>query len=137
MNQTNSEFCPLNIKVIIRLNKFNNEISASCNRVAVIDGHTENVSMSFVNKPAPTPEEVKFVLASYRAPHEDLFMSPDTPIIVRDECDRPQPKLDRDSCKGQAVTVGRIRECSIFDIKFTLLSHNTILGVIKITFANN
>ena len=54
--------------------------------------------------------------------------APLSAIVVSEEEDRPQPRLDIDIGKGNSVVVGRVRPCSIFDIKFTLLSHNTILG---------
>jgi aspartate-semialdehyde dehydrogenase len=50
------------------------------------------------------------------------------PIIVREECDRPQSRLDRNAGKGFAAVVGRVRPCPVFDVKFVLLSHNLIRG---------
>ena len=50
------------------------------------------------------------------------------PIIYRDEPDRPQPRKDRDADKGMAVTVGRLRKCNVFDIRFVGLHHNTVRG---------
>jgi aspartate-semialdehyde dehydrogenase len=104
-------------------------ISAHCNRVPVIDGHTACVSLEFGPR-KPALEEVKEIWASFSAlPQElDLPMAPARPIIVREEPDRPQPRLDRDADKGMAVTVGRIRPCPVFDLRFTGLSHNTIRG---------
>jgi aspartate-semialdehyde dehydrogenase len=55
-------------------------------------------------------------------------MAPEYPIIIREEADRPQPRKDRDSGKGMAVTVGRLRPCNVFDLRFTALSHNTVRG---------
>jgi aspartate-semialdehyde dehydrogenase len=55
-------------------------------------------------------------------------MAPERPIIVLDEQDRPQPRKDRDADKGMAVSVGRLRPCNVFDLRFTGLSHNTIRG---------
>ncbi|KAJ3059162.1 hypothetical protein HK102_010117 [Quaeritorhiza haematococci] len=105
-------------------------LSATCNRVPVIDGHTECVSIQFQRKPAPTPEQVIEALESYRCEAQDLDLpsAPPQAIVVKSEPDRPQPRLDRDTGKGQAVVVGRVRKCNVFDIKFTLLSHNTMLG---------
>ena len=57
-----------------------------------------------------------------------LPSAPKSAIVVLDEEDRPQPRLDINIGKGQSVSVGRVRPCSIFDVKLTLLSHNTILG---------
>ncbi|UCH09347.1 MAG: aspartate-semialdehyde dehydrogenase, partial [Fidelibacterota bacterium] len=58
----------------------------------------------------------------------NLPSAPEQPIQVLEEEDRPQPKLDRDAGEGMTVTVGRIRPESVLDIKFMVLSHNTIRG---------
>ncbi len=102
--------------------------SAQCNRVPVRDGHTECVSVEFERMPGA--DELVEALASYRAPPEvaDLPSTPQVPIIVRHEADRPQPILDSDAGGGYAVTVGRIRRCPLFDYKFVLLGHNTLRG---------
>jgi aspartate-semialdehyde dehydrogenase len=55
-------------------------------------------------------------------------MAPKQPVIVREEADRPQPRKDRDSGKGMAVSVGRIRPCPVFDLRFVGLSHNAVRG---------
>ncbi|KAF9585346.1 hypothetical protein BGW38_002802 [Lunasporangiospora selenospora] len=106
------------------------KVSATCNRVPVLDGHTECVSVEFERRPAPSPEEVIAVLENYRSEAQELGCSsaPEQAIIVSREDDRPQPRLDRDNGNGYSVTVGRVRPCNVFDIKFTLLVHNTILG---------
>ncbi|MGL4987255.1 MAG: Asd/ArgC dimerization domain-containing protein, partial [Treponemataceae bacterium] len=57
-----------------------------------------------------------------------LPSAPKNPIIIRHETNRPQPRRDRDSDKAMAVTVGRLRECPLFDIRFVGLSHNTVRG---------
>lgn len=57
-----------------------------------------------------------------------LPSAPEQPIIVRKEQDRPQPLLDREEGKGMSAVVGRVRKCSVFDLKFTVLSRNTIRG---------
>lgn len=103
-------------------------VSAQCNRVNVLDGHLEAVSLNFLTP--PEPDAIAAVLRDFRAlPQKAKFPSaPEQPILVLDEADRPQPKLDRDAGKGMAVTVGRIRPDNIFHIKFMVLSHNTIRG---------
>jgi len=107
-------------------------VSAACNRVPVMDGHTACVSLSFVNRPAPTPEQVKEALRGYTTEAQALGCpsAPNPPIFVFDENDRPQPRLDRDLGKGYTVSVGRVRqdEAGLFDIKFVALSHNTVIG---------
>ncbi|MDR1468921.1 MAG: aspartate-semialdehyde dehydrogenase [Spirochaetaceae bacterium] len=104
-------------------------IAAHCNRVPVTDGHTACVSVEFGAK-KPGIDEVKKIwreFQSYPQRHA-LPMAPEHPIIVRDETDRPQPRKDRLVEKGMAVTVGRVRPCPLFDIRFVGLSHNTMRG---------
>lgn len=103
-------------------------VSAQSNRVAVIDGHTVNVSVKFKRK--PEVEEVKGLLHSYQGLEiaRNLPSSPRQLIIVRNEIDRPQPRRDRDSEHGMAATVGRIRSCPIFDLRFVSVIHNAIRG---------
>ena len=105
------------------------KISAHCNRVPVVDGHTACVSLEFGEK-KPSIAEVKRVWSTFSAlPQElDLPMAPKRPIIVRDEDNRPQPRKDRDADKAMAVSVGRVRPCKVFDLRFVGLSHNTVRG---------
>jgi aspartate-semialdehyde dehydrogenase len=102
-------------------------VSASCNRVAVEDGHTESVSIKLA-KPA-THEEILAAWAEFRPlAGQGLPTAPDQPIEWAPQDDRPQPRLDRNRGNGMAVTVGRLRPCGVLDWKFTALSHNTIRG---------
>ena len=101
------------------------EVSAHCCRVPVIDGHTENVSLKFKKK--PTVDEVKKALSGFRG-LTGLPSAPMQPVIVMDENDRPQPRLDAHRYKGMTAFAGRIRKCSIFDIKMVIMGHNTIRG---------
>ncbi len=105
------------------------EISAHCNRVPVIDGHTACVSMLFGEK-KPSKEEILKIWKEFKSlPQElDLPFAPAQPIIYREEENRPQPRKDRDADKAMAVSVGRLRECNVFDFKFVGLSHNTVRG---------
>jgi aspartate-semialdehyde dehydrogenase len=107
-------------------------VSAACNRVPVMDGHTACVSLRFAQRPPPTAEQVKEAMRSYVSEAQKLGCpsAPVPPIMVFDEPDRPQPRLDRDLGKGYTVSVGRVREdeSGIFDIKFVALSHNTVVG---------
>jgi aspartate-semialdehyde dehydrogenase len=104
-------------------------ISAHCNRVPVVDGHTACVSLEFGPK-KPSIDEVKKIWADFKSlPQElDLPMAPKQPIIIREENDRPQPRKDRYADKAMAVTIGRVRPCNVFDLRFTALSHNTVRG---------
>lgn len=108
-------------------------ISAACNRVPVLDGHTACVSLKFVRRPAPSVDEVKQALREYTSEAQNMGCpsAPEQAIVVMDEPDRPQPRLDRETHRGYAVTVGRIREdeAGIFDIKFVALSHNSKLNL--------
>jgi len=105
------------------------KISACCNRVPVVDGHTACLSLDFGMK-KPKLEEIKEIWSAYKGlPQEKkLPMAPVHPIIYREEENRPQPRKDRDADKGMAVVVGRLRPCPVFDIRFTAVSHNTIRG---------
>jgi aspartate-semialdehyde dehydrogenase len=104
-------------------------ISATCNRVPVTDGHTAAVSLEFGAK-KPSLDDIKQVWRNFRALPQELKlpMAPPEPIIVREEDNRPQPRLDRGAGKGMAVTIGRLRPCPVFDVRFTGLSHNTLRG---------
>ncbi|KAK6208833.1 aspartate-semialdehyde dehydrogenase [Colletotrichum tabaci] len=108
------------------------KVSASCNRVPVLDGHTACVSLRFARRPAPSAEDVKKALREYVSDAQRLGCpsAPESPIVVFDEPDRPQPRLDRDLGRGYSVSVGRVREdeSGIFDLKFVALSHNTVIG---------
>jgi aspartate-semialdehyde dehydrogenase len=103
-------------------------VSAQCNRVAVQDGHLESIRVKLSKK--TTAEEVAAVLASFTGLPQELKLptAPARPIIIRTEPDRPQPRLDRDAEGGMATSVGRISKDTIFDFKFTLISHNTVRG---------
>ncbi len=105
------------------------KISAHCNRVPVIDGHTACVSLEFGAK-KPSLEDIKKIWKEFRSEPQELNLpfAPKKPIIYREESNRPQPRKDRDTDKGMAVTVGRLRECKVFDIRFVCLSHNTVRG---------
>jgi len=128
-----SEKEPLKILGRIENNKFVNyesmKISAHCNRVPVLDGHTACVSIEF-NGRKPSKEQIIHTWREFNSLPQELKLpfAPEQPIIYRDEEDRPQPRIDRDNEKGMAVTVGRLRECNVLDFRFVGLSHNTIRG---------
>ena len=111
-----------------RINLADIRFSAHTNRVAVIDGHTVCASVELA-RPAD-PETAEAVLRDYRAPASagELPSSPRPVIDVRSEADRPQPRLDRFTGKGMTTVVGRLRRDPILDLKFVVLSHNTIRG---------
>lgn len=105
------------------------KISANCNRVAVIDGHTVCVSIEFADK-KPSKEEILRIWKDFKSVPQELKLpsAPKQPIIYRPEENRPQPRKDRDAEQGMAITTGRLRECGVFDWKFVALSHNTVRG---------
>ncbi|KAF3921687.1 hypothetical protein ABW21_db0202674 [Orbilia brochopaga] len=105
-------------------------VSAQCNRVAVLDGHTACVSVKFERQPPPSVEAIKDAFREYSSEPQTLgcHSAPRQAIVVLEEEDRPQPRLDRETEGGYAVSVGRIRKDTVFDIKFVALSHNTVLG---------
>lgn len=104
-------------------------ISAHCNRVPVIDGHTACVSLKF-RSDRPSLDEIVAIWNAFEAEPQklDLPFAPRPPIIYREEKDRPQPRRDRDAGRGMAITVGRLRDCPVMDIRFVALSHNTVRG---------
>lgn len=107
-------------------------VSATCTRVPVIDGHTASVNLEF-DLPAdkkPSLEEIERVWSTFRSVPQELSLpsAPEHPIVVRHEENRPQPRRDRDTEKGMACVIGRLRKCPVMDIKFIALSHNTKRG---------
>lgn len=103
-------------------------ISAHCNRVPVIDGHTACISVQFEKK--PKREELLDLWRQFTGLPQQLCLpsAPMNPIIYREEKDRPQPRLDRDAGHGMAITVGRLRDCQVLDFRFVGLSHNALRG---------
>ena len=103
-------------------------ISAQCYRVSVQEGHTAAVSVKFRNK--PSKEEVLARWAAFEGlPQQVGLPSAPKPFLqYHEEDNRPQPNLDAMAGNGMAVSIGRLRDDSIFDYRFTCLSHNTIRG---------
>ena len=105
------------------------KISAHCNRVAVSDGHTACVSLQFRNK-KPGMAEIVDIWRHFSGVPQELKLpsAPVPPMVYRDELNRPQPRLDRNTGGAMTVTLGRLRPCNVFDIRFTGLHHNTVRG---------
>jgi len=103
-------------------------LSAQCNRVPVRDGHCACVSVGL--ECAATAEEAMKVLEGFRPSKEvtGLPGTPEAPILLHRDMDRPQPVLDADGGRGMAVSVGRVRPCPIFHVKFFVVGHNTVRG---------
>ncbi|MCX6136801.1 MAG: aspartate-semialdehyde dehydrogenase [Ignavibacteriales bacterium] len=104
------------------------KISAQCNRVPVIDGHTETVQVSLKRK--ATKEEIIDAWRTFRSVPQELNLpfAPQPAIYYFDQENYPQPRKHRDLGRGMAVSVGRLRECTLFDWKFVVMSHNTARG---------
>jgi aspartate-semialdehyde dehydrogenase len=110
-------------------------MTAHCNRVPVVDGHTECVSLKLRTK--ATLEEILAAWAEFQPlAGRDLPTAPAVPVQWTSQPDRPQPRLDRNRGNGMAVTVGRLRPCNLLDWKFVLLSHNTVRGAAGATILN-
>ncbi|NVM16070.1 MAG: aspartate-semialdehyde dehydrogenase [Candidatus Lokiarchaeota archaeon] len=105
------------------------QISATCTRVPVSDGHTACVNIKFKNK-IPSKEDIIKIWREFKSIPQELNLpfAPRQPIVYLENVDRPQPNKDRNNDKGMAVTIGRLREDNVFDYKFIALSHNTIRG---------
>lgn len=103
-------------------------LSATTTRVPVQNGHTAAISVALDSRPAP--EAVIEAWTAFRGrPQElDLPSAPPQPIVYLQEANRPQPILDVNRDGGMTVTVGRLRPCPLFDLKFVALGHNTIRG---------
>lgn len=103
-------------------------VTAQCNRVAVIDGHSESVSIH-LEQPA-TPEDIIEAWSAFQPGSliTPLPSTPEYPIIYHHESHYPQPRLHRMLGKGMAVSIGRLRQRSTAHFTFSLLVHNTILG---------
>lgn len=122
---------PLKILGILNNNKIefaDFQISAQCNRVAVIDGHTECVQVKLKTK--TSTDEIIKVWQNYKSlPQQfNLPSAPQDPIVYFYEEKYPQPKIHRNIEKGMATSIGRLREDTLLDYKFVLMSHNTIRG---------
>jgi aspartate-semialdehyde dehydrogenase len=104
------------------------KVSAQVHRVGVSDGHMAAVRVKLARR--ASTEELREAFASYTSLPQELKLhtAPERPIVVRDEPDRPQPRLDRDAGRGMSVTVGRILPDNVLDHRFVALSHNTVRG---------
>ena len=103
-------------------------ISAQCNRVGVLDGHTETVQIKLSEK--ASKQDIIDCWRAFKSEPQKLQLpsAPVQPIHYFDNPAYPQPRLHRNLDKGMAVSVGRLRECKLFDYKFVVLSHNTVRG---------
>ncbi len=105
------------------------KVSAHCNRVPVVDGHTVTVSVEFSAKPAEA--DLRHAFETFRSvPQErNLPSAPPRPVHLHGrKPNRPQPRKDAERERGMAAFVGRLRPCPVLDYKFVALGHNTIRG---------
>lgn len=103
-------------------------ITTQCIRVPVLNGHTAAVFVKFAKK--PTKEELIDRLVNFKGLPQELELpsAPKQFIQYLEEDNRPQVHLDVDYENGMGISVGRIREDSVYDFKFVGLSHNTVRG---------
>lgn len=113
-------------------------VSASCNRVPVLDGHLECASVRFLRKDKPSVEAVKVALRDFTCEAQTIGCpsAPEHAIFVHEEPDRPQPRLDRYFQNGAGVSVGRVRPCPVMDIKFVVLVNNVSIGAATSSIIN-
>jgi len=121
------------LKILGKYNGYNIQnaefqLSASCNRVNVIDGHLESVFIKLEQD--PTIDEIEEAFTQFQGEPQNLKLpsAPANPIVVRHEKNRPQPRFDRDTNSGMSVVVGRIRKDPIMTFKYMCLGHNTVRG---------
>ena len=94
----------------------------------VQNGHSESISVGLEQK--PTADAIIDAWTSFKSKPQELGLptAPPRPIVYLHEANRPQPLLDVNRDGGMTVTVGRLRQCPLFDYKFMALGHNTIRG---------
>jgi aspartate-semialdehyde dehydrogenase len=103
-------------------------VSAQCHRVNVVDGHLVAVRVRLARPAEPAELGAAFAAFSGAPQALGLPSAPERPILVREEPDRPQPRLDRDAGRGMSVTVGRVARDTVLGHRFLVLGHNTIRG---------
>lgn len=103
-------------------------VSAQSHRVPVIDGHTASISVRL--RKEVEPAEVVATLQAHRGlpQQKGLHTAPAVPIVVVNQPDRPQPRLDVENHAGMVATVGRVRPCPVLGIKMLVLGHNLVRG---------
>ena len=104
------------------------KVSAHCNRVPVVDGHTVTVSVELSAKPSSAELHQVFENFSSVPQERHLPSAPAHPVIYLHEGNRPQPRKDVERERGMAAFIGRLRPCPVLDYKFVALGHNTIRG---------
>ncbi len=103
-------------------------ITSQCIRVPVTDGHTAAVFVSFKEKVSIDDLKARMVNYKGRAQELNLPSAPKQFVYYFEENDRPQIKSERNLENGMAISVGRLREDTQYDVKFICMSHNTLRG---------
>jgi aspartate-semialdehyde dehydrogenase len=103
-------------------------VSAHCNRVPVVDGHTVTVSVELSAKPTEADLRRAFDTFTAVPQQRKLPSAPPRPVIYMEEQNRPQPRKDAERERGMAAFVGRLRPCPVLDYKFVAMGHNTVRG---------
>jgi aspartate-semialdehyde dehydrogenase len=103
-------------------------VSAHTNRVPVVDGHTETVSVALDDKPGLAG--LRAAIDGFAGSPQRLGLpsAPERPLLYLDQPNRPQPRFDASRGRGMTVSVGRLRPCAVLDWKFVALGHNTVRG---------
>jgi aspartate-semialdehyde dehydrogenase len=103
-------------------------VSAHTNRVPVVDGHTETVSVALDDKPGL--QALRAAIDGFAGSPQRLGLpsAPERPLLYFDQPNRPQPRFDAGRGRGMTVSVGRLRPCAVLDWKFVALGHNTVRG---------
>ncbi|MDQ6665106.1 MAG: aspartate-semialdehyde dehydrogenase [Acidobacteriota bacterium] len=104
------------------------EVSAHCNRVPVLDGHTVTVSVELKSKPSPEDVIQAFEQFAGEPQKRKLPSAPAQPVMYMTQQDRPQPRKDVERERGMATFIGRLRDCPVLGYKFVALGHNTVRG---------
>lgn len=118
------------------IDEYNMLSSATATRVAIIDGHLVNLSISLDK--SPSMKDVLAAWENYEMPPEIAVLpsAPERPVQYLHQIDRPQPRRDRMAGNGMMTSIGRLRECPIFGYKFAALAHNTIRGAAGCSILN-
>ena len=108
-------------------------VSSTCTRVNVLEGHTESIFVS--TKEKSSVKGIKEAMKKYNdvVSNNGLPSAPKKMIVVQEDPFRPQPRLDRDAYGGMATTVGRIRTDNVLEngVKYLLVTHNTKMGAAR------
>jgi aspartate-semialdehyde dehydrogenase len=103
-------------------------VSAHCNRVPVVDGHTVTVSVQFSSEPSEADLRHAFDNFTGVPQQRQLPSAPPRPVIYMEQANRPQPRKDAERDRGMTACVGRLRACPVLDYKFVALCHNAVRG---------